>query len=155
MANRADRTKYFPLIMAGWLGGSIVLGWLLSFMARPPDLIVSLYSNFEGFVDKYELFCLIMIVAICLMPFGFVLILKYGLGVVSLGSGGWIFFLLSVVFLLIGLGAVGIDGGGKYTQAIRGVVYYLDWLGAVLISFTGLFAFVFFIAILLKNERSH
>lgn len=153
--NKVDRTKYFSLILSAWLGGSIVLGWLLSFMVQPPDFITSLYSNFKGHVDNYELFCLVMVIAIFLIPFAFIFLLKYGLGLVSLKTGRGIFFLLAMVFLFGGLGAIGIEGGDRFTKAVRNFVYYFDWLGAVLVNFTGLFGFVFFITILLKNKRSY
>ncbi len=98
---------------------------------------------------------MVMVIAIFLIPFAFIFLLKYGLGLVSLKTGRGIFFLLAMVFLFGGLGAIGIEGGDRFTKAVRNFVYYFDWLGAVLVNFTGLFGFVFFITILLKNKRSY
>lgn len=124
-------------------------------MVQPPSLILSMFSNFEPYVNDYKLFCLIMMTALFLMPFSFLLILKFGFDIVSFESGGWLLVLMSVTFLLAGLGMVGIEGSNKYSRAIRSLIYSLDWLGAVLYCFVGLFFFIVLIAIVMNNRRSY
>ena len=154
--NKTESNSWLWIITAGWLVVSILLGWLLSFMVQPPDLITSLYSSsFESYVSNYKLFCLVMTVALVLMPFSFLFMLKFGFDIVSFESGGWLLVLMSVTFLLAGLGMVGIEGSNKYSRAIRSLIYSLDWLGAVLYCFVGLFFFIVLIAIVMNNRRSY
>lgn len=144
------------VIGSGWLVGSIFLGWLLSFITQPPDLIISLYSNFEPYVNNYNLFCLVMTAILFLMPFSFLLILKFGFDEVYFKpGGGWILALSSVLFLVMGFGMMGFEGGSKYTRAVRDLISSTEWLGAVLFSFISLLLFVCVIAVLMKNRRSY
>ena len=154
--NRVEAKIYLPIMAAAWLVLSILLGWLLCFIAQPFDLVTLLYSNYQEHIENYNLFCLIMIAALLLMPFALLFTLRNGFSVVLLRSGGGlIFFIIAAVGMLIGLGAISIDGKNKFSQLARGVVNYLDWLGAVAISFAGLFLFVSCIVVLLKNGRNH
>lgn len=153
--NKTETNSWLWIITAGWLGGGILLGWLLSFMIQPPSLILSLFSNFEPYVNDYKLFCLIMMTALFLMPFSFLLILKFGFDIVSFESGGWLLVLMSVPFLIGGLGIIGFKGSNKYAQAVRAIISSSEWLGAVLYSFICLFFFMFCIACVMKNRRSH
>lgn len=124
-------------------------------MIQPPSLTLSLFSNFEPYVNNYKLFCLIMMAALFLMPFSFLFILGFGFDIVYFESGGWLLVFMSVPFLLGGLGMTGFEGSNKYSQAVRALISSSEWLGAVLYSFTCLFFFVFCIACVMKNRRNN
>lgn len=154
-ANKVRTNKYMQLIMLGWLGVSVLLGWLLSFVVQPPYFIKYLYWRFENNISDYELFCLVMIVALLLMPLAFWLALRYGFNVVYFASGGWLFLLLSVVFFLWGLGQIDTGGDSRKLRLVRDIVNHLDWFGAVLWNFSGLYFFVILVAMVIKNKKNH
>ena len=154
--NSVEVKIHLPAIAAAWFGSSVLLGWLLSFITQPFDLIKLLYSNYQGHIERYNIFCLVMIVALFLTPLIFLLSLKNGFSFVSLRSGGGLIFsIFAVLGILVGLGAVGFEGKNKFSQIARGIVHNLDWLGAALISFIGLYLFVSCIVVILKNGRNH
>jgi len=52
-----------------WFIASIILGALLSTLnTPPPDFLLSLYSSYAPYINKYELFCLSMLGAFFLLP---------------------------------------------------------------------------------------
>lgn len=153
--NKTEPNIWLWIVAAGWLTGGVLLGWLLSFMIQPSSLIISLFSNFEPYLNNYKLFCLIMTAVLFLMPFSFLLILKFGFDVVYFESGGWLLVLMSVTFPLGGLGMIGFEGSNKYSRTVRAIISGSEWLGAVLYSFTCLLCFVFIIAVVIKNRRSN
>lgn len=154
--NRVEAKVCLPVTAAVWLAASVVLGWIFHFIVRPPELVLLIYSNYQKHIENYNVFCLAMIVAILLMPFAFLLIWRSGFSVVMLRrGGGLVFSIMATVGILIGLGAITIDGGNKLSRILRGAFYYLDWLGAVVFSFAGLFLFVSCVAVILNNGRNH
>lgn len=68
-ANKIEQTKYQTLIFLSWLGLSAFLGWLLLFIVQPLGLVKTMYSDFEGYVQSYDLLCMVMIVVFLLFPF--------------------------------------------------------------------------------------
>ncbi|WP_165497005.1 hypothetical protein [Phytopseudomonas dryadis] len=154
--NRVEASSYLPPIIMIWLFSSISLGWLSLFVSQPPQLILLTYSNYKAHVDSYDLFCASMMFVLVLMPIAYLLIWKRGFNNISLRKGGpLIFSLMVMVGGVVGLGVITISGNNKISQVVISVLEHLDWFGAVVISFFGLFLSAACSIVVFKNGRSH
>lgn len=154
--NRVEASSYLPPIIMIWLFSSISLGWLSLFVTQPPQLISSTYSNYKTHIYNYDLFCASMMFALILMPIAYLLIWRRGFHSISLRKGGpLIFSLMVIVGGVVGLGAITTAGNNKFSQIVISILNHLDWFGAVVISFFGLFLSASCSIVVLKNGRSH
>lgn len=154
--NRVEANSYLPPIIMTWLISSISLGWLSLFVTQPPQLILLTYSNYKAHIDNYDLLCASMMFSLILMPIAYLLTWKSGFNNIYLRKGGpLIFSLMAIVGGVVGLGTVTISGNNKFSQVAIYALNHFDWLGAVMISFFGLFLSASCSIVVFKNGRNH
>ena len=153
--NLIKESPWLGRLFVIWLALSILLGWFSLFFTYPPQLGLQVYSNYKPHVENYNLLCASLMFSIVLTPVFYTLIWKYGFIKIRLKSMSMriVFFLLALVFLLLGFGAFEIKGNQKLSHVLMLIVNHLDWFGALMISFFCLFAAVFLSISAIKSER--
>lgn len=154
--NKIEVSGRFPIIVIVWLVTSIAIGWVAGFIFPSPQFFISVYGNYQGHVTDYEMLCRTMIASMSTMPIAAFFIWRYGFEIIVLRRGGvLIFSMMSMLGLLEGAGLISFEGTNRFSRLVREALELSDWLGAVVISFLGLYLFVVCGVILLKYRRSN
>lgn len=159
MDDRTIVSPKFSVILFAWLLVSFVVGLMLSFFVESAFFFDALYSNYKSYIKNYKLFCCIMGVAVFLWPFASLYIWKIGFEHIVFPKGINIKLLIlflsvfSVAALAIGLGQISLEGRSKMTSFYIMTIHYLDWAGAVIISFTGLYLFTTCVVVGIKGVK--
>jgi len=126
----------------------------LSLFVYPPDAIWLMYYDYGYYVEEYDLFCLSMIMVFILMPLALFLSwtdIARSIKVHYAPSVGRLFGLvfLTVMLMIISSGWLGLDiyEDSLFYLAARILMFFLDWIGAIIYNMFFLY-FLFWISIL-------
>lgn len=145
-------TSSYGLIQAIWLGLSIILGGVFSFIFG--DLIdaVSMYSTYEGYVDNLRLLKWVALVQLCIAPFAMAAVWMFGLKVVILNSSTRLALLaVMVAGGVVGFGGISLGGSNGFGVFVRALLQACDWFAGNIIIFLGLKLFGVSILALVKS----
>jgi len=145
---------YASMVFWGWFALAVVMGWMLSHFFTPPEFFLDFYSNYNDYIDKYELFCLSMMVVIFSFPLFFWLFYLVFFKDITWHPLSTKVVLNMLAFVMLihasGINELGHIKGGKADIRIL-FVQLFDWGGGVLIN---IFFFSFLVLAIMTGLKS-
>jgi len=153
--NKMIISRCFFTITAIWFLLSSILGWLSSLFWSAPRFLYFIYANYHPYVLKYDAFCLSIFYAVIFLPCAVFFYWKKGFYELYINKHKW---LASSIIMTLGVGAVlappNLQNSGKYVALARFILAMFDWLGALFISFMGLYLIALAIVIAFLSDKN-
>jgi hypothetical protein len=152
---KVEVTPRFSMVLLAWFFLGVLAGYSLSVLGLPENQLFSkIYFSYKPYLVSYSLFCWVVVSHVALMPFAFFLMRRYGFKFISLEVGGRLIFLtLAMVGAVVGFGVLPLEGSNAFSKIVRALIESMDWFGAAVAVFLGLYVLISSIAILFKIDR--